>query len=385
LRHCAAFSLLLLAPAALGEAPADRAAGPLWAYVGTYTHRPPSQGIYRLEFDRATGKLSAPALAGKSGNPSFLAISPDRRFLYAVAEGGPDAGKSGGAVRAFALDPKTGDLTLLNAQSSKGADPCHIVLDSKGRHALVANYSGGSVCVLPIGPDGKLGKATAFVQHTGKSVSPGRQKEPHAHSINLSPDERFAFVADLGLDKVLIYKFDRAAGTLTPNDPPSVSVAPGAGPRHFAFHPSGKWAYVINELSSTLTAFSYDAKRGALTEIQTVPTLTKPFKGNSTAEVVVHPSGRFVYGSNRGHNSIAVFSVDLTTGKLTPAGHQRKGIRVPRNFAVEPSGKWMLVGSQAGDEVLVFRIDEKTGMPQPTEHKAKVGMPVCVRFMPAPR
>ncbi len=205
------------------------------------------------------------------------------------------------------MDAKTGGLRELNHQPSGGAGPCHLVVDKQGRNVLVANYGGGSVAAIPIGEDGRLDKPTSVIQHRGSSVNKSRQSAPHAHSINLDPAGRFAFAADLGLDKVLVYGFDSAKGTLTPHDPPSASVAPGAGPRHFAFHPSGRFAYVINEMASTLTAFSYDGEQGKLSEIHTLSTLTSPVKGNSTAEVQVHPSGKFVYGSNRGHDSMAIF------------------------------------------------------------------------------
>jgi 6-phosphogluconolactonase len=382
--------LLALASAAFAEArPApgkEAAAGKLLVYVGTYTNSRKSKGIYRLELDLASGKLTAPALAAEAADPSFLAIHPGRRFLYAVGELASFRGKKSGVVSGFAIDPKTGDLTLLNHQPSEGAGPCHLVVDRAGKHVLAANYGGGSACVLPIEDDGRLGKATAFVQHKGSGVNPDRQKEPHAHSINLDAANRFAFVADLGLDKVFVYRFDKASGTLTPNDPPAAAVAPGAGPRHFAFHPTGRYAYVINELDSTVTAFDYDAKRGALKPVQTVTTLPEGFKGKSwTAEVVVHPSGKFVYGSNRGHDSIAVFRVDAKTGQLTPAGHQSDRIKTPRNFAIDPTGAWMLVANQASDSVIVFRIDPDTGRLEPTGQAAEVPVPVCVRMMPQPR
>jgi 6-phosphogluconolactonase len=377
-----ALALLVPAPTA-ADTPAR--SDKLWLYVGTYTQPNKSKGIYRLDFDPATGQLSEPQLAGEATNPSFLAIAPDHRHLYAVGEVGDFGGqKKTGGVSAFALEPKTGDLKLLNQQPSKGADPCHIITDKAGKHVLVANYTGGSVAVLPIDHDGKLGAATAFQQHAGKSVDKSRQGEPHAHSINLDAANRFAFAADLGLDKVMIYQYDTDKGTLTANDPPSASVPPGSGPRHFAFHPSGHYAYVINEMGNTITAFQYDAHKGALTELQNISTLPKDFKGQSwTADVHVHPSGKFVYGSNRGHNSIAVFTVDEKTGKLTAAGYQDSGIKTPRNFALDPAGKYLLVANQDGDSIVVFSIDQKTGELKPTGHSAKVYAPVCLQFMPA--
>jgi 6-phosphogluconolactonase len=356
----------------------------VWLYVGTYTNGK-SKGIYRLEFDAATGKLGQPAVAGESVNPSFLAIHPSRRFLYAVSEIGDFHKKKAGGISAFAVDPKTGELTLLNQQPSGGEGPCHLVVDRLGKHVLAANYGGGSVCVLPIGEDGRLGTASAFEQHRGSSVNKQRQEAPHAHSVNLDSANRYAFVADLGLDKVLIYRFDANKGTLTPNESPSVSLKPGAGPRHFAFHPNGSHAYVINELDSTVTVFDYDDAGGILKEKQTVSTLPEGYKGrNGTAEVVVHPSGKFLYGSNRGHNSIAVFAIDPKTGKLTPAGHQDSRIKTPRNFAIDLSGNYLLVANQDSDSILVFRIDPMTGALIPTANEARVPRPVCLRLMSRP-
>jgi len=281
---------------------ASRAPEPdkLRVYIGTYTSGG-SKGIYLSELDLASGALSPPALVGETPNPSFVSIHPSGRYLFAVNEVGNFQGQKSGSVTAFSIDPKSGGLTQLNQQSSRGDGPCFITVDRTGRNVLVANYGSGSIAALPVGADGRLAEATAAIQHQGSSVDKGRQEGPHAHSINLDKGNRFAFAADLGLDKVLVYKFSPAKGTLTPNDPPSASVAPGSGPRHFAFHPNGQYAYVINEMLSTVTAFSYDSKAGTLTSLQTVSTLPEGFKGNSsTAEVQVHPSGKFLYGSNPG-------------------------------------------------------------------------------------
>jgi 6-phosphogluconolactonase len=377
-----AIVLFLVSPALVELPAAEPKLDQLWVYVGTYTQRG-SKGIYRFDFDVASGKLTSRALAAEAKNPSFVAIGPDQRFLYAVSEVDNSDGKSTGAVSAFAIDRRTGNLTLLNQRPSGGAGPCHLVVDRAGRHVLVANYGGGSVAVLPIGPDGRLGKATAFIQHKGSGTNPQRQEGPHAHSINLDAANRFAVVADLGLDKLFVYRFDPARGTLTANQPPSVSVAPGAGPRHFTFHPNGKNAYVINELASTVTAFHYDRDRGILEPLQTISTLPRDFKGNNTtAEVQIHPSGKFLYGSNRGHHSIAVFAIDSATGKLIATGHQSGGIRTPRNFGIDPSGAHLLVANQDSDSVVVFRIDAETGELRPTGITAEVPVPVCVKMMP---
>jgi len=355
----------------------------LRVYVGTYTWAK-SKGIYSLRMDLATGALSAPELAAEATNPTFLAVHPSRRFLYAVGEIGNFAGKRSGAVSAFAIDPESGKLRALNQQPSGGAGPCHVAVDKAGKNLLVANYSGGSVAVLPIGEDGKLAEPSAVIQHKGSGPDPKRQEGPHAHSINLDPAGRFAFACDLGLDKVLVYRFDPAQGKLSANDPPAASVAPGAGPRHLAFHPNGRFTYVINEMGSTITAFTYDADRGLLSELQTISALPPDFKGeNTTAEVQVHPSGRFLYGSNRGHNSIAIFAVDPETGRLTAAGHQPTQGRNPRNFGIDPTGAYLVAANQDSSNLVVFRIDPKSGALAPTGVTAEVPLPVCVKFIPA--
>jgi 6-phosphogluconolactonase len=353
----------------------------LWVYVGTYTGK--SKGIYFSELDMSSGELSAPVLAATTTSPSFLALHPNHRFLYAVNEVDRFAGMKSGSVSAFSIDPQTGALTLLNQQPSRGGGPAHLTVDRQGKNVLVANYGGGSVAVLPIGQDGRLGPATGFVQHTGSSINRSRQEAPHAHSVVLDSANRFAFVADLGLDKVLIYQYDAAQGMLAPNDPPFASVPPGSGPRHFAFHPSGRTAYVINELASTVTAFRYDASKGSLEPLQTISTLPADFtKTNSTAEIAVHPSGKFLYGSNRGHNSIAIFSIDPDTGMLTLIGHEPTQGKTPRNFAIDPTGAYLLAANQDSGTIVVFRIDPESGHLTAAGHTAAISMPVCVEMMP---
>jgi len=369
-----------LVQGATAEAPAAKP-GKLWVFIGTYTDGK-SKGIYRFSLNPTSGELTGGELVAETVNPSFLAIHPNHRFLYAVNEVGDFGGRHSGGVTAFALDPATGTLARLNSQPSGGVDPCHLVVDRAGKHVLVANYGGGNASVLPIGDDGRLGEATAFVQHTGSSVNRQRQEAPHAHSINLNPANRFAVVADLGLDRIMVYRYDAGKGTLTPNDPPSVATAAGAGPRHFAFHPSAPFAYAINELNCTVLALAYDADKGTFQPLQTVSTLPVPYKGEySTAEVQVHPSGRFLYGSNRGHDSIAIFALDPKTGKLTPAGHQSDGIKTPRNFGIDPTGQFLIVANQGSDSLVVFRIDPATGALQPTGHRVSVPAPVCVKFV----
>jgi len=350
-------------------------------YFGTYTGAK-SKGIYvsRLSDD---GKLSAPELAAETISPSFLAVHPNRKFVYAIGEVASAGGRKGGTVSAFSLDAKSGKLTALNQQTSGGAGPCYIDIDEKGRCVVVANYGGGSVEALPVKKDGSLGELGTFIQHQGSSVNKSRQEGPHGHCIVFDPSQKFAVACDLGLDKVLIYKVDSSTATLTSNEPAFASVAPGSGPRHIAFRPDGKFAYVINEMSCTMTAFAWDSKRGALTEVQTISTLPGEVqRGYSTAEVYVHPSGRFVYGSNRGHDSIVVYASDKQTGKLTLAEHQPTQGKTPRHFGLSPDGKFLLAENQGSDTVVVFRIDQQTGKLTATGDKIEVGAPVCAVFVP---
>jgi 6-phosphogluconolactonase len=358
----------------------------MWLYVGTYTHgKTPSEGIYLLELDLATGRLTSKGAVARLADPSFLAIHPSRKFLYAVNEQDNFNGQKGGGVSALGIDPASGMLTLLNQQSSVGRGPCHLTVDQTGKNVLVANDGSGSVACLPIRPDGALSAASSFLQHEGKSVDSGRQAGPHAHSINLDQANRFAIVADLGLDRVFVYKLDADKGLLAPNELPFATVARGSGPRHFAFHPNGRVGYVINEMANTVIAFAYDADRGILTEIQTISTLPPGFQGKShTAEVRVHPSGKFLYGSNRGHDSIAIFTVDPATGKLTAAGHQATLGKNPRNFAIDPTGAYLLAENQDSDSIVVFRIDPATGGLVQVGEPLRIPMPVCIRMIPKP-
>ena len=359
----------------------NRPGGTMMVYVGGKKGK--DGAIHRLDLDMATGKLTRVGETAGLKNPSFLAIHPSGKFLFAVNEAW---GKGGGTVGAFAIGPKDGDLSLLNQQSSGGAGPCHLVVDKVGKNVLAANYGGGSVCVLPVGDDGRLAKATAFIQHEGSSVDPKRQKGPHAHSINLDAANRFAFVCDLGLDKVMVYRFDAAKGTLTPNDPAFAKVAPGSGPRHFAFHPNGRLAYVINEMKSTVTVLSYDPDKGVLSELTTLSTLPKGFEGESyTAEVTVHPSGKFLYGSNRGHNSLAIFALDASMGKIRFVGTESVQGDWPRHFGIDPTGTWLIAANRRTNGLVVFRIDPATGALKPTGHKLAVPAPTCVKFLPLAR
>jgi 6-phosphogluconolactonase len=356
-----------------------------WVYLGTYTGKS-SKGIYSSRLDAATGKLSPPELVAEITSPSFLAISPNEKFLYAANEVPKFEGKNAGAVSAFAIDRATGKLTALNQKSSGGAGPCHLVVDATGKSVLVANYGGGSVQALPVKPDGSLDDGGTFIQHAGSSVDKGRQSSPHGHSIVTDPANHFALACDLGLDKVMIYKLDPAKAGLGANDPPFGTVLPGSGPRHIAFRPDGKFAYVINEMSCTVTTFAFDGKRGALETVETVSSLPKDEtvqRGFSTAEIEVHPSGNFVYGSNRGHDTLAVFAIDATSGKLKLVEHVSTNGKIPRSFGIDPTGHWLLAANQNSDNVVAFAIDAKTGKLLPTGQELQVGAPVCVKFVEA--
>jgi 6-phosphogluconolactonase len=391
------FATLLSTLAVLGQSSVVRAQGPsttdaraevFWVYVGTYTGgdgKDKSQGIYLLELDLRAGTLSSPRVVAAAVDPSFLAIHPSRKFLYAVNELSEFEGQRGGGVSAFAIDPASGTLSPLNQQSSVGEGPCHLVVDRQGKNVLVANYGSGSVACLPIEADGRVQRSSSFIQHRGSGADPRRQAGPHAHSINLDAAGHFAVAADLGLDKVFIYAFDAAQGKLAPNEPAFAPIAPGSGPRHFAFHPDGRFGYVISEMANTVTAFAYDPDKGALTEIQTISTLPADFQGRSyTAEVQVHPSGKFLYGSNRRHDSIAIFTIDPSTGKLTTVGFEPTQGKNPRNFAIDPTGQYLLAENQDSDSVVVFRIDPKTGALRPTGQTVKLSKPVCIKMIPKP-
>jgi 6-phosphogluconolactonase len=348
-------------------------------YLGTYTG-PKSEGIHVVRFDSETGEAGAPELAAKSTNPTFLAIHPDGRHLYAANETGRWQGRPGGYVTGFTIDRETGKLTELNEESTVGGGPCHLVVSPDGKTVLAANYGGGSVVALPLKQDGSIAPRSAFIQHAGSGPNPSHQKEPHAHSINLSPDGRFALAADLGTDRISIYGFDPGEGSLKPHA--EVALPPGSGPRHLAFSPDGKRVFVINELLSTLASFSWDPTGGTMTPTDSKPTLPEGFTGNSTtAEVVVHPGGRFVYGSNRGHDSVAVFRVD-DKGHLALVEHVPTGGKTPRNFALDPSGRFLWAANQDSDTVVLFGVDAATGRLKPTGQVLKIGSPVCIRFVP---
>lgn len=360
--------------------------GKYLVYVGTYTKDEGSQtkskGIYVYRFDAETGEMTPLGLAAETKNPSFVAADPGGHFLYAVNELGDYNGPNSGGVSAFSIDRATGKLTFLDEVASRGADPCYITVDKTGKYVLVANYTGGSVAVFPVLDGGKLGEASAFVQHTGHGTNPERQEKPHAHSIDLSRDNRFAMVDDLGLDELLVYKFDSGNGSLTANNPPFAKIEAGSGPRHFALRPDGKFAYVISEMGHTVTVLSNDAASGKLQSLQVITTLPKDFSGrNDDAEIAVHPSGKFLYASNRGDDSIAIYDIDQSKGTLSPVGFVHTGGKEPRSFEIDPTGKFLLAANQKSDNIVVFRIDAKTGQLTPTGKMVEVGAPVCVKFV----
>lgn len=350
-------------------------------YVGTYS-KPPSDGIYVYRLDPATGDLELLSAVGGIENPSFLSLDPQGRFLCAAAEINEFEGRPGGAVGSFAIDPETGALGPARMQSSVGTGPCHVSVDATGQYTLVANYAGGSVAALPIAADGSLSPASAFVQHEGSSVNPRRQEGPHAHSINLSPDNRFALAPDLGLDRILVYELVQDTGGLVPAAQPWAQVEPGHGPRHLAFHPSARFAYVINEIGNTVTAFAYDAANGGLAAIQDTTTLPAGYSEVShTADIHVHPSGRFLYGSNRGHDSIVIYGIDEASGQLSLVGFESVRGANPRNFALDPTGSFLYVANGETDAIVAFRIDQDSGQLQATGHVTEVSKPVCIKML----
>jgi 6-phosphogluconolactonase len=351
-----------------------------FVYVGTYTG-PLSKGIYSYRFDSRSGELEPMGLAAEVINPSWVTIHPNRKFLYAVSELGNN-GKENGAVTAFAIDPKTGALTRLNSVSSVGGGACHVVVDKTGHTLLVANYGAGSVAAIPLAADGRLADPPVLIQHKGSSVDPRRQRGPHAHGVFLSADNRFLFVPDLGLDQVMQYRLDAAKASIAPNDPPFAKVPPGSGPRHFAFHPKGKYAYVINEMKSTVTAFSYDAAQGSLSEMQNISTLPKDFSGeDNSAEIEVDAKGRFLYASNRGHDSITAFAI-AKDGTLALVENVPTQGKAPRSFRIDPTGTYLFAANQDTGSIVQFRIDAKTGRLTATGKKVELYKPVCIQFLP---
>ena len=362
---------------------AAAAAGEYFVYIGTYTVRR-GKGIYTFRFQPATGKVTAPSLAAETPSPAFLAVHPNQKFLYAANEhDGPDVAGRNSTVSAYAVDPKTGALTFLNKVSCRGEGPAHIAVDKTGKALLAANYRSGSLALMPILPDGRLGEVTGFVQHQGIGPKP-RAEGPHAHGAAFSPDGRFALVADRGLDQVLIYRYDQSKGTLTPNDPPFINSTPGAGPRHLLFHPNGRILYELNEPGSTVSVLAYGAAGGTLSTIQEITTLAADFKGTSaTAQLQLDRTAKFLYASNRGADNITVFAVDPAKGTLTLVEHVSTQGKTPRDFSLDPTGGYLFAANQNSDNIVLFRVDAKTGRltatGQVVEHVLE---PACVVFVP---
>ena len=380
--RCFLLVLALLFSSAFASLAAKDSPKKYLLYVGTYTEKD-SKGIYVFRYDAVSGGLTSAGLAAETANPSFLAVDPSHRFLYAVNEVSNYNNAASGAVSAFAIDPSSGKLTLLNEVASRGADPCYISLDKTGKYVLLANYTGGSAAVFPVLKDGRLGDPSAFIQFVGSSVNHERQAGPHAHWVETTADNRFAVVADLGVDQLHVYRFDPVHGALGENDPAFVALDPGVGPRHVAFDPNGKAAYVVNELNSTVTSFSYDPRHGAFSPLHTVSTLPANFSGkNSTAEIHVHPNGKFLYVSNRGDDSITVFAIDPAHGTLATVDRVSTQGKTPRNFEIDPTGTRLFVANQASGKVFVFRINAKTGKLAPTGQVLQVPAPVSLKFVP---
>jgi 6-phosphogluconolactonase len=361
-------------------------------FIGTYTEpilfgtgkiiQGKGEGIYVCKMDSSSGLLEQCHIAPAGPNPSYLTFDSSHRFLYVVNELKEFGGAPTGTVSAFSVDPITGALKFLNRRPTHGTDPCYLTVDKTGRYILVANFMSGSLCVLPIREDGSIGDAIDVVQHQGSSVDPVRQTGPHAHAVTLDDSGRFAFVPDLGLDKVMVYKFDPDHGKLEPNDEPWVELPPGAGPRQMVLHPGWEYAYLINELNSTVTAFRYDGERGSLQEIQTISTLPEEFKGVSAcAELQISPSGKFLYGSNRGHNSIVIYAIDPLSGMLSCIGYKSTQGETPRHFSVDPDGVFLLAANQDSDNVVLFKIDPISGELGHARSELHVPTPVCVKFL----
>jgi 6-phosphogluconolactonase len=351
-------------------------------YVGTYTNaQSQAKGIYAYKFDGKTGKLADLGLMAETPNPTFLALHPNGKYLYAINEVNTFQGKPAGSVTSFAIEPG-GKLKQLNQVSSGGTGPCHLIVDSTGKTVLVANYAGGSFASFPLMADGRLGEAASFIQDTGSSVDKSRQAEPHAHSVNLPKSGKFMLGADLGTDKVMIFKLDAANGKIAASEPPSASVKPGSGPRHMVIAPDQKHVYVVNEMASAVTAFEFDTNTGAMKEIDMVSTLPADFKGQSAcAEIAVDARGRFVYASNRGHNSIAVFAVDPKTAKLKLIQNASSGGEIPRAFVLDPTGNWLIAGNQNTNNISILKVDRATGKLMPENDKYNLGAPVSFVFV----
>ena len=348
-------------------------------FLGTYT-KGESKGIYSCRFDDATGVLSDLRLAAETPSPSFLALHTTGKFLYAVNETESFEGTASGSVTAYRItDSDRGTLEKLNTVSSHGAHPCHLVVTPESESIIIANYTGSTVTAIEILDDGSLGKPLNKIVHEGSSILKPRQSEPHPHAVNLDPANKFVFVSDLGMDQIICYELEKGGRLSEPRG--STAVSPGAGPRHFAFHPKGSFGYLLNEISRTITAFRYDQPSGRLVEIQTISTVPDGWSRGSTAEIFVHPGGRFLYASNRGHDSIACFHIHQGCGKLSLVDIEKTGGRTPRNFNLDPSGKWIIAANQSSGDLHVLAINQKTGALDPAGGRLEIPNPVCVVFL----
>jgi 6-phosphogluconolactonase len=389
---CATLRALDTATDTAKTVPAYDPAKDTLCYVGTFTRTGTSKGIYFFKLEtppvgtaqtNVGPKLVPLGLAVENINPSFLAVDAKRRLVFSTNGTETFEGKKTGIVSAYSINPQTGHLTLINQQTALGLNPCHLALDRTGRHIVVANYNSGTVTVIPVAADGRLGEPTDSVQHVGKSVHPQRQQGPHAHCVTFSPDNNYVFICDLGLDQILAYRFDAAAGKLTPAEPAFVATKPGAGPRHLAFHPDGKFAYSINELDATVSVFAYAATTGALQEVQTIYALPADYTGRkSGAEIEVHPSGRWLYVSHRGHDSVAIFDIDQTKGTVIFKATHPTGGKIPRHFTFTPDAVHLVVGNQESGTLLINRIDNSTGLLTTLEGAAEAPQPACIVFVP---
>jgi 6-phosphogluconolactonase len=381
--------------------------GDFFVYMGTYTGfkyvhhsrtygvgESHSKGIYVSRFNATTGELSEPELAAEMVNPSFLTVSPDHRFVYAVSEDPLSVGPpldAASYVSAFAVEFSTGKLRLLNTVPTGGTSTCFISMDNTGKYVLMANFGSGSVSVLRVKADGSLGEVASFIQNVGHSVDPSIQSEPHPHSIVVSPDNRYAIVSDLGLDQILIFHFDAATGMLSPPGPPTATVYPGSGPRHFVFDPAGKFGYQLREMSGVVDVLAWDPAKGNLTAVQSAHSVPHDFVGsNHSAELEILPSGKFLYESNRRTKSeterapdtIGVFSIDRKDGTLAAVEQSSTGGVMPRSFTIDPTGSYLLAANQLSNNVVVFRIDGATGRLSQTGKEIRVDTPVCLKFSP---
>jgi 6-phosphogluconolactonase len=378
----AGFFLGLLLMTVATSSYAKSKSGPKYVvYVGTYTDHG-SKGIYAYDFDSVTGRLEARGLQAEAANPSFQVVSANQRFLYSVSEVGDYKGEKSGALLAYQIDSNTSKLTPLNQVATKGAGPCHLSIDKTGKFVLVANYDSGSVVVSPVGVDGRLVEASGFVQHKGAGVDPDRQTGPHAHFIESSADNRFALAADLGLDEILVYQLDSSKGVLSPATPAYAKVKGGSGPRHFVFHPNGRFLYLLNEMASAVTVFSYDAANGGLQEKQTVSALPKDFSGKSdAAEIQIDAAGKFLYTSNRGSDSVTVFAIAPDSGTLSVVQNISTGGKTPRHFTLDPSGKYLLAANQESNNIVTFTVDRRTGKLTKASEVSNISAPVCLTFV----